>query len=166
MESNVSEALKSAGSLDLMHDIVLPAEITFFPMASGWYLILALLLLWVLHKGFEFYAHYKKNLYRREALEALINIKNDAENEKAIHMLSLMKRVAIECFGREKVAALSDDSWWNFMESHSKVKVSNELRSYAKTLLYDVKVKKDSNATHALEEVVKVWIKTHRGETV
>ena len=164
MEANVSMALNNTGSLDLMHDILVPPAISFWPLASGWYLVLALLLAFVLHKGFQVYRAYESNLYRREALEALAKIKSSAENEKAARLLGLMKRVALQHFGRDKVAALSHDAWWDFMESHSKVKVEETLRTYAQALLYDANVKHDSTHILTLESITATWIKTHKGE--
>ena len=164
MEGNGTVDLNNTGSLDLMHDILVPPALSFWPLASGWYLVFALLLAYVLHKGFQSYRIYQSNLYRREALEELVKVKSSAENERATLLLGLMKRVALQYFGRNKVAALSHDAWWDFMESHSKVKIEDTLRKYTQSILYDANVKYDSKQIQKLESITATWIKTHEGE--
>ena len=164
MEGNGTVDLNNTGSLDLMHDILVPPAISFWPLASGWYLVLALLLAFVLHKAFQMYRVYQSNLYRREALAELVHLKSSVENEKAALLLGLMKRVALQHFGRDKVAALSHDAWWDFMESHSKVKIEGTLRKYTQSILYDANAKHDSKQIQKLESITATWIKTHQGE--
>ena len=164
MEANISVEANNTGSLDLMHDILVPPAISFFPMASGWYLVLGLFLAFSLHKGLQAYRGYKSNLYRREALEELAQLKKSTENKKPVLLLALMKRVALQHFGRDKVAALSHDAWWDFMELHSKVKVDAPLRTYTQKVLYDSNVKHDSKRIQELENLTSAWIKTHQGE--
>ena len=77
-----------------------------------------------------------------------------------------MKRVALQHFGRDKVAALSHDAWWDFMEAHSKVKVDTALRTYAQAILYDANVTDDSKHIQELENLTVLWIKTHQGDEV
>ncbi len=166
MEGNDTVDLNNTGSLDLMHDILVPPALSFWPLASGWYLVFGLLLAFVSHKGLQMYRGYQSNLYRREALAELVHLKNSAKNEKTVLLLGLMKRVALQHFGRDKVAALSHDAWWDFMESHSKVKVENVLRTYTQALLYDVNVKHDSKQIQKLESITATWIKTHQGEEI
>lgn len=164
METNVSMELNNTGSLDLMHDILVPPVLSFWPLASGWYLVLALLSAFALHKGFQLYKGYQGNLYRRESLEELSKIKSSNENEKTTLLLGLMKRVALQYFGRDKVAALSHDAWWDFMESHSKVQVDAELRTYTQEVLYGTNVEHNSKQIQKLENITATWIKTHQGE--
>jgi len=164
MESNITLDLNNTGSLDLMHDILVLPLLSFWPLATGWYLVLALLLAFVLHKGLQMYRAYQRNLYRREALAELTGIDKSAKDEKAALLLALMKRVALQHFGRDKVAALSHDAWWDFMESHSKVKVDDTLRTYTQALLYDADIKYDSKNIQKLERITAAWIKTHQGE--
>lgn len=164
MEGNVTLDLNNTGSLDLMHDIVVLPAFSLWPLATGWYLVLALLLAFVLHKGLQMYRAYQRNLYKREALAELTGLNKSSEDEKTALLLALMKRVALQHFGRDKVAALSHDAWWDFMESNSKVKVDDTLRTYTQAVLYDADVKHDSKNIQKLEGITATWIKTHQGE--
>ena len=126
---NAASNVDMNGSLDLMHDIIVLPSVSFFPMALDWTLVLALALAFVLHKGWQAYLLHQNNLYRREAMQELAAVKNSAESEQVNALLALMKRVALQHFGRERVAALTHDAWWDFMESHSKVKIDRALRN-------------------------------------
>ena len=151
------------GSLDLMHDIIVPPAVSFFPMASGWILVLALLFVFAVHKGWQTYLLYKKNLYRREALHELETLKNRTDSAQTADLLRLMKRVALQHFGRDEVAALSHDAWWDFIESHSKVKIDAELRMYCEKTLYASRLTPDIQSVNEIKVMTSLWIKTHKG---
>lgn len=148
----------NTGSLDLMHDILLPPAISFFPLASGWYLLLALGFAFVVNQGFKYYIAYQCNLYRREALKQLADIHEDKGR------LELMKRVGIEHFGREQVASLTGEAWWTFVETHSKVKISSVLKTYAMQVFYQDSNIHNPQYSIEIREMAKVWIETHEGD--
>lgn len=161
MESNVT----ISASLDQMHDIIIPSAVSFWPLAPGWYALVLLVLAFSIHLGLKQWSNYQKNLYRREALEALSKTPSGEDANKEINtLLGLMKRVALQCFGREKVAALSDDAWWDFMEKHSKAKVGIEIRELSQKILYSANAQASSEDVKRLSKVAKVWITTHKGE--
>ena len=68
--------------------------------------------------------NYVKNAYRREALKNLraieAGIGQEKEKESLQDVLVLLKLVAIQTFGREKVAPLSGKDWLGFLEERGK----------------------------------------------
>ena len=67
-------------------------------------------------------------------------------------------------YGRKTIAPLQEDEWWNFMQTHSKVSISSDLRSEIRTFLYkDAATLKDSAFTELLHFVTE-WIATHKVE--
>jgi len=149
----------TAGSLDLMHDIIVPPAISFWPLAPGWYALALIVLAYVLHLALKLWTQYRENAYRREALDELsLNEEGTAEMER---LLTLMKRVALQHFGRENVAALSGTLWWEFVEQHSKVKVESSLRLLSQKVLYSSDVQVTTEALAKMKKITKIWIKTH-----
>ena len=151
MNKTIAEA-----SLDNLHDIIVPEAIGFFPPAPGWYVVGLLVLALLFHFGIHFYKQYQKSLYKREALAEFCQLGEEYE------ILDLMKRVAIYSFGREKVASLTGDEWWNFIEKHSEVKVYTVLRNYCNQIIYDSNTIHDPKYNYHLREVAKLWIKMHK----
>ena len=161
MEGNVT----LDASLGQLHDIIIPPAVSTWPLAPGWYALALLVLAYGIHIGLKRWSAYRKNLYRREALQELSQIASEEESVSQIKaLLSLMKRVALKHFGREKVAALSDDAWWSFVEKHSKAQVDAEVREFSQKALYGSDVQVASDEVSALAKVAKIWITTHQGE--
>ena len=164
MSVDMNQTIKNA-SLDNLHDIILPDAVSFFPPAPGWYIVALLLLALLFHFVIQGYKHYKKSQYKREALQELAFYKeNDKDKNKknAIELLGLAKRIGIVAFGRENIAKFSEDSWWDFMEKHSKVKINTELRQEITRLLYE-EVYTMNRALHDnIKHLVTLWIKTHK----
>jgi len=151
----------SEASLDNLHDIIVPEPAGLFPMAPGWIVLILLFLTLLFHFGWQRYIAYRKEQYRREALEELQALKEPGR-EHTLTLLSLAKRTGISAYGREHVARLSDDAWWDFMQLESKAEVSDSLREVLTQFLYSDK-DLDNKTYQSLLKVVETWIKTHKG---
>jgi len=160
MSVDLNQTIADA-SLDNLHDIIVPESIGFFPMAEGWFALLLVLLALLFHLLWKGWSTYKAKQYRREALAELDNYAVISK-ENGIAMLSLAKRVAFVCYGRKDVAPLSKHSWWDFMEKHSKVKLSDAFRNSLKKLLYEKDYMLNKQENETLKESIKVWIHTHK----
>jgi hypothetical protein len=156
MNKTIAEA-----SLDNLHDIMVPEAVGFFPPAPGWIIVLLLLLALLFHFAVHKYKHYKKSQYRREALKELVVYKKNTK-ASAIALLLLAKRVGITMYGRKEVAKFTGDSWWDFMEQHSKAKVTTQMRQEIAKLLYDESFIMNDALHTDITHFVTVWIKTHR----
>ena len=157
MNQTIAEA-----SLDNLHDIIVPDTIGFFPLAPGWYILFLLLLTLLFHFGYQRYKMYEREQYRRDAEEELEAL-NNKNRENTIALLDLAKRVAISAYGREIIATLDGDRWWDFMETYSKTSVSSELRSSIEKLLYEEDVDFDVSVFDAVFLMVSQWVETHKG---
>lgn len=151
----------TATSLNLMHDIIVPSTVSFWPLAPGWYALSLLLLMYMLHLGLKLRDEHRVNRYRREALQELVALVKSEGAEEIERLLNLMKRVALQHFGRERVASLSDVPWWEFVEKHSKVKIDNALRTLSQEVLYGSDVEVDKEAVEKMRALTKRWINTH-----
>ena len=156
MNKTIAEA-----SLDNLHDIIVPEAIGYLPLAPGWYVVGLIVLALLFHFGMYFYKQYQESLYKREALVELAHYKAQGKDE-VIKLLTLAKRVAISAYGREKIAKLSGESWWDFMEEHSKAKVNKALRVEIDNILYDKTYESNASDATSIRAFVTRWIKTHK----
>jgi hypothetical protein len=110
------------GSLQNLHDIVVPAPSPWLPLAPGWYALgftLLLLLLWFSGKRYRI---WQRNRYRREALYALSCIEKSLTDPAQFpqflpQLPQLVKRTAIAAYGRIQVASLSGIDWLAFLDN-------------------------------------------------
>ena len=148
-------------SLDNLHDIILPEAVGVFPLAPGWYILLLLFLTLLFHFALKRYRSHKKEQYRREASEALAGLQQkNRENTKAL--LSLAKRVGLSAYGRENIAILNGDDWWDFIEEHSQAKVDSALRKEIQILLYQDAATFSESTFDTVLSFVTEWIATHK----
>lgn len=160
MSVDLNQTIAEA-SLDNLHDIIVPEALGFFPLAPGWYMLIVLFLTLLLHVVMQRYRRYKGEQYRRDALKELSNY-SEKSKENSIALLSLAKRVSLFTYGRKEVAHLSHEAWWDFMETHSVVKVSTVFREEMQQLLYDDTYSLDDAQYDSLKQTVEVWIKRHK----
>lgn len=110
-----------AGSLQRLHDIVMPAAVPWWPLAPGWYAIAGLLLAIIAGVAWRSWQGYRADRYRREALHAFAAIERRM-GDPALRwsgladIAELLKRVALAAYPREQVAGLTGDAWWQFLE--------------------------------------------------
>ena len=156
MNKTIAEA-----SLNNLHDIVLPEAVGFFPLAPGWYILLLLFLTLLFHFALKHYRIYKKEQYRREAFESLAELQQK-NRENTLALLSLAKRVGLSAYGRESIAILNGEDWWDFIEEHSKAKVDSALRKEIQILLYQDAATFNESTFDAVLGFVTEWISTHK----
>jgi len=150
-------------SLDLLQDIIVPHGVEYFPPASGWIAVMLLLAAY----GFYWYSKrqtlHRSNLYRRQALVELETIQSSGTLVEQSHsMLLLLKRVALQHFGREMVATLSGESWWDFVEQHSNLSIDSTERKLYQDLLYTPNPSITKEQRDTLARVSRVWIESHQ----
>jgi hypothetical protein len=124
-------------------------------------MILLLILALIFHFAYQRHIAYEKEQYRRDAEEELEAL-NDKNRENTITLLSLAKRVGIVAYGRERIATIHGDSWWDFMEAHSKTSVDVDLRKSIQRLLYEENIAFDACVFDAVFLMVSQWIETHK----
>ena len=119
-------------SLDALHPIYVPPEVGFFPLTDG-YIALGVFFasLLVSFVAFRIRA-FRKNRFKREALRELARKR---ETLQASDVFELLKRVALSCDYREKVASLSGAAFLKYFDLDKRSVVLKAHRS-----VYDVKI--------------------------
>ena len=98
-------------SLSNLQDIILPAAPSFWPPASGFWILVALILMLLIAVAWVITQARQRNAYRRAGLTLL------ASANTVYEINVVLKRVALAVFPREQVAALHGENWLHFMQS-------------------------------------------------
>lgn len=159
-----------ATSLDRLHDIVVPAAMSWWPPAPAWYWLMAFAAIAILWAAIAWFVRWQRDAYRREALAEWkrINLLL-AEPERRVAALSelaaLLKRTAITVFPRAEVAALTGEAWRTFLNRSASMSGFTtpagerlECSAYGGA---DVLELTDQNAKESAQ-LVHEWLTCHR----
>jgi hypothetical protein len=99
-----------------LHPLREPQLIGWWPLAPGWWLLLALLLLVLAVTAYWLWRRYQKRAYRRQAerqLAALLSAYKDGDDRTAFvaSVNRLLKATALVAYPRRTVAAASGEQW-------------------------------------------------------
>ena len=157
-------------SLQNLNDIVLPAEVSWWPLAAGWYFLLGLLLISITWFSYRSLRRWFNNRYRRVALHELQllaeKMQQDTHWDSSLRQIPiLLKRTALSVYPRHQVASLTGKDWHQFLNS----KIKNPLFtgsatgtldtiSYSTGNLSNI----DTRAATVLLDASRHWLKHHQ----
>lgn len=166
----MADVTSDPGSLQHLHDIVLPAPVPWWPPAPGWYALAIIMVAVLVGLAIRWAYHHRSNRYRREALAELEvvyrTVQSPGNRAAALeNMAVLIKRVALISFGRSKVASLSGDPWRRFLADVGRTEaLTPEIRRLMDKVLsgrVDDAALTDE-AVRQLFEAARSWIHGHR----
>lgn len=105
--------------LSQLKDIHYPKAISFWPLATGWYLVIAVFFACLLIGLFIYLRHLKKTAMRRKILRKISDMRqqlSDHDKNFFEELSILLKRAALYAFPREEVASLYGESWLKFLD--------------------------------------------------
>lgn len=141
-----------------------PAAVQFSFQTPGWYILLALVVVFIIVFLIKWIRHYNRNRYRREALKNLRTIENHFNSKADVSYLNevfvLLKYVAIQKFGREMVAQLFGENWLKFLEEKGKKTPFQKHATIVSAVLYQSGEVNSAEAKQIIE-LTRKWIKTH-----
>ena len=115
---NNTEPLKN------LRDLHLPDPIGIWPLAYGWYIVIAIVSIILIALGCYAYRKHKAAKGRKIALKDLEKIKQDyfqkGNKQNTVYSLNvLIKRTCFFYYPREKVAGLHSNDWLKFLGGES-----------------------------------------------
>ena len=141
--------MSDPADLSNLRDIVVPPAVSFWPPASGWWIVGAACLVAVGVAVAAAVRHRTRNAYRREALRELATA--DARDISAI-----LKRAALAAFPREQVASLTGPAWIAFLDRTGGTKFATTALA---SMIYDDS--NDRDAMIAVRTEAHRWLLSH-----
>ncbi|NVJ66875.1 MAG: DUF4381 domain-containing protein [Gammaproteobacteria bacterium] len=98
-----------------LKDVHLPAEVSWWPLAIGWWLLIAIVI--ILIAASISYQLHKKNKYQlsRAAIKELQAVAESDEKNWLIQLTVILKRASLSLYPKRKVASLTESSWIRFL---------------------------------------------------
>ena len=166
-----SETSFDPGSLDLLHDIIVPPAVSVWPPAPGWILLASTVALGLGMLVARALRRRRRDRYRREALTVLERLRTDAlqgsGSELAGALLVLLRRTALSVHPRRETASLSGPAWWRFLdEQGGEIAFSRGLGEELEALAYRASIDAGNDERlRVLMDAVETWIREHRPST-
>jgi hypothetical protein len=126
MQSHINQNQPPQAESLPLRDIHLPDAISWWPPATGWWLVLgsivATLIIVLLVKKIR-----QRNQLKKSALDALTEIRNQYENNNDKKVLAqslsvLLRRASISFYPRNNVASLTGEQWLQHLDNTSDKK--------------------------------------------
>lgn len=117
-----------------LRDIHLPAAISWWPPAPGWWAVAVLLSAVLITGGYAARRYWQANRYRREASEELSGIyarwNDDQQTEQyLVGAGRILRQIAVHICGRQAVSSATGEQWMEALASMSTRPVQETLRS-------------------------------------
>lgn len=147
-----------------LKDIHLPTPIGWWPLAPGWYILLALVLFLTIVLAYAVYQRHRNALAKKQALLLLNSYQKQYEQEQngaqtSAYISELLRRVALVYYPREQVASLHGEEWLKFLNETGKGIDFNRI----KDLLLDAPFQTGKTMDlQPLFSTAQLWIKQRR----
>lgn len=109
--------------MDQLHDIEGVDAISFWPLASGWWVLIALGVMalagmfWLLKQRLKYLRSWKRGALK--SLHSLEQNLSSATSKETIAFLSeYLRRIAVRRFPRRECAGLVGDAWLQWLKTH------------------------------------------------
>ena len=109
-----------------LRDIHLPGEITFWPPAPGWWILMALVITamvvgWLLYQRNRRYKLSATRMAGVQLQEIITRYETDKDPVELLRQLSiLLRRLSISLFPRTEVASLTGQDWLAFLDRQTR----------------------------------------------
>ena len=151
-----------------LREIHLPAPVSFWPPAIGWWILAIFVLFCLIALAYFIHRQVIKKQYRRLARKELNRIyleyqsqKNTIENTKKINRL--LKQVSVVCYGKNSVARLTDSAWLAFLDERGNTQAFSQ--GVGKVLIsapYSQELSFSDRDANELQQCVAQWIRKHQ----
>lgn len=148
--------------------LIEPPPVPFHFGAPGWYVAGTFFLLVLATLAILFYRHYRKNRYRRQALQWLRIKEEELRHTGSLAMLvyetnMLLKRIAMRRYGRKPIAAARGTQWIQLLNTTMKQQLfDSKDEALLQQHIYYAKGDILPDAAAAFTAKSKTWIQQHR----
>lgn len=147
-----------------LHDIVTPPPVSWWPLAPGWWLLFAAVLLASTIASHHMWHAYKRHRQRQQLLNELSELQLQYQEQPLQYLQKLsqfLRAIAINFYGREIIARLTNRQWLLFL---SRVTGCDDFQGPAGQLLLQQPYQADDTSNieqmiPVLNAMLKLWIK-------
>jgi hypothetical protein len=144
----------SATSLDRLHDLALPPEVSWWPLAPAWHAVIALLLVVAAWMARRVWRHWQSNAYRRDALSELKSLEDPAA------IAGLLRRTALAIAPRPEIAEMTGSAWLDWLAAQTSEAIPDAVRTQLTAGVYGRPAA--NQELNALRDYAARWISRHR----
>ena len=158
---NPYEGLNLADLMALMHELAMPAPVSWLPETPGWWVVFGWLFAVLALVVRQVILRRRRNRYRRDALAELKAIEAESElspQESAQHIAALLKRTALVGWPRSEIASLYGADWARFLTNSANG--DKQVASAADDLAFAASRPDADGKT--LAAPARRWIRRHR----
>jgi len=145
---------ENSTSLNRLHDIIVPPDVSWWPLAQGWYVLIVLILGAIVYWSYRTYRQWQANTFRRAALQELAS----ADSISAIS--ELLRRTALKSASRRIVASQTGSNWPAWLAACLNEPMPGTCRQQLADGGYSTS--DHSLDLHDLKAYAADWIKFHR----
>jgi len=162
MQDAAQALVQDRGNLANLNDIVGPAPVSSWPLAPGWYVLIAVAAVGALVLTGLLWRRWRRNAYRRTGLVELQRIaEGRGEPLAVVAALSvLLKRVALVVFPRSEVAPLAGEEWVAFL-NRTGGGFDGRAGNLLATAPFDPRLTVERGQLDELVACTGRWIRTH-----
>jgi hypothetical protein len=151
--------------LAALHALREPELIGWWPMALGWWLLIALLLIVLAALAAFCWRRYQYRAYRRQALRQLevieLNFRQTGDQQAYLENVNrLLKATALRAYPREEVASITGEPWLQLLNS-TMGEVRNKHAFPANFARAGYQAVPEVLNPEALHDSARIWIKQH-----
>ena len=144
----------ATSSLDALHDLVLPSAVPWWPLAPGWYVVIALALIAAALFALRAWKRRRANAYRRAALRELATLQD------APAIAELLRRTALAVAPRSVIAEKTGTEWLDWLAAQCTAAMPATPREQLTTGVYGRPEGLDE--VRALRDYAACWISRHQ----
>ncbi len=142
------------------NEVVSPPAIDWWPQTAGWYVVAALLLVWLAYRGWRALLHWHRNRYRREGARRLAALAPGPELLAGVNRV--LKLSAMAAFTRTQVASLSGAAWPDFLNAACEQPAfDTETSAWLALGVYREQALDDADRRRLLAAAER-WLREHR----
>ena len=149
-----------------LRDVHLPEAVSWWPLAWGWWVLIALALCLLITTSYLLFKHKKKNRYRTLANTSLIqsyqNWQSTQDKQAYLHAANdILKRCVLVNDNTSQAATLSGKNWITQLNHWAKIPLSKNAEQALAVECYQAEPQSDINALH---KELLTWLESHQIE--
>lgn len=149
---------------DKIGTLIPPQEIVFTFNTIGWKVVGILLILLFISILFLWWRHYKKNLYRKEALHLLQHLNTEKASSSNIYAIDrILRRTAFTAYHQQEIKQMMYSEWKDFLDSKIKINVLSQadFNQILKGIYDDTSVLENPQLYKEYYKYAEFWIRKH-----